>query len=315
MNKDIRILLLGGSKRVSVAKELIQAGAKLGHAVHIYSYELNEQEPIASIATIIKGLKWKDENLHAHLQQVIKQYSINIVIPFVDIATIICSELKEILPGVFFCCSHISINKAMYDKHLSDEWFINNGFTVPSKEIKLPLVAKPVTGSGAKGMYILQTEGEWSFFAANKLAAEYMVQQFIDGEEFSVDCYVDKNGKPISVVPRKRLEVINGEATRSVTIKDKAVINLSLQILSKGLFNGPVTIQFIKEKTTGTLYLIEINPRLGSGVLTSVHAGANICDYIIKEFLNTAPEPNNDWKEGVIMTRAFQEFYFYATDN
>jgi carbamoyl-phosphate synthase large subunit len=142
-----------------------------------------------------------------------------------------------------------------------------------------------------------------------------MVQQFIDGDEFSVDCYVDKNGNIISVVPRKRLEVINGEATRSITIKDNAVINLCLQILSKGLFNGPVTIQFIKEKTTGVLYLIEINPRLGSGVLTSVHAGANICEYIIKDFLNIALEPNKDWKEGVIMTRAFQEFYFYATDN
>lgn len=315
MNKDIRILLLGGSKRVSVAKELIQAGTQLGYSVHIYSYELNEQEPIASVGTIIKGLKWKDENLHTHLRQIIQQHNINIVIPFVDIATIVCAELKEKLPEVLFCCSGISINKAMYDKQLSDEWFIKNSFTVPSKEIKLPMVAKPVTGSGAKGMYILQTEGEWSFFNSNKSAANYMVQQFIDGDEFSVDCYVDKNGNIISVVPRKRLEVINGEATRSITIKDNAVINLCLQILSKGLFNGPVTIQFIKEKTTGVLYLIEINPRLGSGVLTSVHAGANICEYIIKDFLNIALEPNKDWKEGVIMTRAFQEFYFYATDN
>lgn len=315
MNKHIRILLLGGSKRVSVAKEFIQAGSHLGYTIHIYSYELNEQEPIASVGKIIKGLRWKDEKLHSHLKEVIQLNNINIVIPFVDIATIICAELKEKLPDVFFCCSDIFINKAMYDKQLSDEWFINNGLAVPSKEIKLPMVAKPVTGSGAKGMFILQTEGEWNFFNVNKLAADYMVQQFIDGEEFSVDCYVDKTGKVISVVPRKRLEVINGEATRSVTVKDKEVIDLCLQILAKGLFRGPVTIQFIKEKTTGVLYLIEINPRLGSGVLTSVHAGANICEYIINDFLNITLEQNTGWKENVVMTRAFQEFYFYATDN
>ncbi len=316
MKACINILFLGGSKRVSVGELFIQAGIQMGRDVKIFSYELDNKEPIACIGTIITGLKWKDPLLYGHLRSAIRDHNIHIVVPFVDIATVICSRLKGELADTFFCVSDEAVCSALYDKKASHDWFVEKGFPVPSIEKEVPLVAKPLTGSGAKGMFFLRKEQELDFFLNNCNPDEYFVQKFVEGEEFSVDCYISKADTIISIVPRKRLEVTNGEATRSITVRDEEIIRQTRAILRTEGFSGPVTVQYIRDKSTGMLYLIEINPRLGSGVLTSCHAGADICRFILNDFLDIPGEKEYlDWKDNILMVRAFKEFYFDATNN
>jgi carbamoyl-phosphate synthase large subunit len=144
---------------------------------------------------------------------------------------------------------------------------------------------------------------------------DYLVQLFIDADEYSVDGYVDMKGTIIALVPRRRLEVQGGEATKSITVREPGVIRLCEKILGTGLLRGPVTLQFLKEKDSGKLFLMEINPRLGGGVLTSIAAGADMAGYLFNDFLQIPNTPENHWKEHVVMTRAFREFYFYANNH
>src|ERR1700722_159654 len=151
--KNINILFLGGSKRVSVAESFINSGTRNEKNVKIFSYELDTNEPIGQIGTIILGLKWSNALIFEHLENIIVKYNISIVVPFVDIATIICSELQKKLKNIFFCISDENMNKIMMDKRLADKWFIENKFRVPASNNKPPLVAKPNKGSGGKGMF------------------------------------------------------------------------------------------------------------------------------------------------------------------
>ncbi len=315
MKPCINILFLGGSKRVSIAEFFISAGAELNNGVKIFSYELNDEEPISSIGKIIIGLKWSDPNIVEDIKRVIEEYKINIIVPFVDIATILCGKLQKQLPSVHFAISTDIINNIMFNKRRAHDWFVGNKVLVPSILLKLPIIAKINTGSGAKGLKFLYTQAQFDLFLKEEPVNEYFLQEAIQGDEFSVDCYVDKMDNIISIVPRQRIEVVNGEATRSKTVKDTFIINQSHTILQIGGFNGPVTIQFIRDKITQLVYLIEINPRLGSGVLTSISAGANICKYILNDYLGISNHPVKDWKENLLMIRTFKEYYFYATDN
>jgi carbamoyl-phosphate synthase large subunit len=315
MNSGINILFLGGGKRVSIAEVFINAGKALNRNVTIFSYELNKYEPIATAGIIVEGLKWNDPHILDHLENVLKQYDINIVVPFVDIATILCGRLQQLCPSVYFCVSNEYISNITFDKKKSDDWFRANNFLIPSKELTVPVIAKLNRGSGAKGIKFFYDALGLNEFIENENFDDYFVQEVIEGEEFSVDCFVDIKGRIISVVPRKRIEVINGEATRSKTIKDIQVINQSVNVLKAGDFSGPVTIQFIRNLNTGLLYLIEINPRLGSGVLTSIAAGADVCKCILMDFLNIDIPSIEEWKENVLMVRAFKEYYFYAVNN
>ena len=314
MNK-INILFLGGGKRVSIAETFIKAGISLGYNVEIYAYEVSRFEPIAFVANIIDGKKWHDIGIKKHLVSTIEEHNINIVIPFVDIATVLLSELQNTLPNCFFPISNIQLNQLMFDKNLANEFFIEQGFKVPenTNDIRYPLIAKPLKGSGGKGNFIIKDNLDLEYFETKFNRENYFLQLYIDAVEYSVDLYISQNGHILCLVPRKRLEVINGEAVKSVTDKHNKIIKFSENIVNKSGFKGCITIQFLEDKETEDLFLMEINPRLGSAVLTTISAGANIPEMVLKEYLNM-PIENINWHEGVMMTRYFKEYFFYANN-
>ena len=101
----------------------------------------------------------------------------------------------------------------------------------------------------------------------------------------------------------------------SETRRDKDLIAISEKVLMLGDFKGPVTIQFLRDKKTGANYIMEINPRLGGGVITSIEAGADITEFILCDYLGEELQPCNDWQDKTLMTRYFKEVIFYADNH
>jgi len=314
--KNINILFLGGAKRVSLAEQFIEKGKQRSTSVKIFSYELDKYVPIAAVGEVIEGLRWKDENLIDHLVSVVEKKDIHIILPFVDPAIAVASQLAKRLPALFIPVSEEEITKKMFDKVLANDWFKSNDFPVPEYRADYwPLIAKPRFGSASKGLVTIENAADFEEFKSRYSESDYLIQQFIIADEYTVDCYVDKLQNIISTVPRKRLEVYGGEATRSITVKDQQIIELSERILKAGSFKGPITIQFLKEKKGDGLFVMEINPRLGGGVLTSIAAGADVVQFLLNDFENKKNIGCNTWQENMLMVRAFREFYFYADNN
>lgn len=312
--ENINILFLGGAKRVSLAEHFIKTGKKLSKQINIFSYELNRNIPISILGKVIIGLKWKDPNILNHLIDTIKENNIHIVLPFVDPAIEVCARLKELNNQIYIPTSGEFICKIMFEKKLSADWFNQNTFPIPQTynypNIKYPVIFKPNTGSAAQGLIIVKSPEE---LINIKNIDDYLIQEYFSKmEEYTVDSFVSKDRKILTIVPRIRLEMAGGEVTSSVTINDQEIIKLSEQILQKGEFIGPITIQFIRNKENNNLYVMEINPRLGGGVILSIEAGANIAEMILKEYLNLPNHFYNNWKVGTYMTRYFKEVIFYA---
>ena len=51
-----------------------------------------------------------------------------------------------------------------------------------------------------------------------------IIQEFLDGQEYTIDIFTDFSGRPLCAVPRERLEVRGGEVAKSLTVKDEALI-------------------------------------------------------------------------------------------
>lgn len=316
--KRVNVLFLGGAKRVSLAEHLIKAGKKLGLDIHIFSYELDERVPLASVGTIIKGKKWSDVKLFSDLHNQIARNDISIVLPFIDPAIEVAELLKFGNQNLFIPTCGKDICHIMFDKVLSERWFIEKGLPIPpsfsqNDQIQFPIIVKPRTGSASKGIRVIEDAEEWDKLV-NK--DNYVIQQFIaDREEYTVDCYVTTSGKIISIVPRLRILTAGGEVMNSETRRDKDLIAISEKVLMSGDFKGPVTIQFLRDKKTGANYIMEINPRLGGGVITSIEAGADITEFILCDYLGEELQPCNDWKDKTLMTRYFKEVIFYADNH
>lgn len=318
MSKEINILFLGGAKRVSLAEHLIKAGRERGEQIQIYSYELTQQVPIACVGEVIVGRKWKDATLYNHLSEIIREKDIQIVLPFVDPAIEVAGRLKELHPTLFVPCSPIETCLTMFDKQLSNEWFLRHHIPVPAgyranETPTFPVILKPRTGSASKGIRVIYNEGQWKELLD---LSDLLIQAYIAvNEEYTVDCYVSQAGEVLSIVPRIRLETAGGEVMSTRTVRDTALIALSEQILATGAFRGPVTIQFIRDLDNYATYVMEINPRLGGGVIASIEAGADIPAFLLAEYAGEALQPIDDWKENALMTRYFKEVLFYADNH
>jgi len=311
MSDRINILFLGGAKRYSLAERFIKAGKTIGKAIKIYSYELNNDVPISGIASVIVGLKWDDKNIETHLSNIVEKNKINIILPFLDPAISLAADLKfKFKNEVFIPVSGRAICDIHYDKVLANDWFKKQKIPVPSTEHnKFPLIAKPRKGSASKGILIINNEKDFKVFKEENSQSKFLIQQFIDATEYSVDAYVDTSERILGIVPRQRLEISAGEVTKSITERNINIINYSRRILKAGHFKGPVTIQFLLEHSTGKVFVLEINPRFGGGVINSIEAGFNIPLLILNEYLNRENKIIDNWKENLLMMRVHREVF------
>jgi len=315
MSNSINILFLGGAKRVSLAERFIAAGNFLNAKVNLFSYELDPYVPIASIAKVFVGLKWNDPGLFQDLDRLINKEKINVILPFVDPAINFLAEYKEKRKDIFIPVSDLSVCETFFNKFKSDSWFKEHNFSVPVDNNSYPKIAKPIRGSASQGIEVIHNSTSMLEFQAKNELKNYLIQRFIHGDEYTVDLYITKGNMILATVPRKRLEISGGEVTKALTIKDDALIAMANNIAKKARLQGPVNIQFIKEKETEDIFVMEINTRFGGGVIASIEAGADLAKMLLKEYLGLKNEPVSDWKNNLIMMRANREFFAYAANN
>ena len=312
MSKTIPILMLGGAKRVSMAEQLIRAGAELNTDITIYSHELSDKEPIASIGKIIKGKRYSEKGVTEELTNIIDRYGIKIILPFIDPSIEIAAECKRINPAIFTPVSGTGVIKAMFDKVTAAEWFGKAGILIPEtynrQNCKFPAIAKPRTGSASKGIIIIETAEQ---LAKIENTGNFLIQEYIsERDEYTVDCYIASDGEIKCIVPRIRLATAGGEVIRTETRRIPELISTSSEIIKSLNLQGAVTLQFIHDINNNRFLLMEINPRLGGGVICSVFAGADIPKMIIQDALGAKITASGNWKDKTLMTRYFKEVMF-----
>jgi carbamoyl-phosphate synthase large subunit len=318
MQKQLNILMLGGAKRVSMGRMFKAAGEAVGFEVSLFSYELSRDVPIAEIATVIIGKRWRDPELMADLREVVTRHAINIIIPFVDPAVEVAAQFCNANHDCYTPMRDDLKAHRLFDKVEADADFRALGFPLPLAPDELgpdaKIIAKPRCGSASQGIKVLNRD-EYQALKVSSSGNDYLYQQYIESrEEITVDCYVDSHGEVICTVPRIRLAIAGGEVLDTVTIADTDLIELSMTVLKRLALRGPITLQFLRQRnadgTTGKPMLMEINPRLGGGAVCAVHAGANIPAFIIADWMGQPIAPCTTWKAGVKICRYMQEVVF-----
>jgi carbamoyl-phosphate synthase large subunit len=294
--KQFNTLFLGGAKRVTMARLFKQAAEQLGSTAQIYSYEMEQHVPIACCGTVVIGKRWRDDDIYEHLLSVVEQYDINVMIPFVDGAVGVAAEFVARYPqaGVFVPTGSRQLAEAMFDKVEAARLFEKLELPIPrtykAGDPCLRLIAKPRNGSASKGIVNINSLDTLDTILAK--GDDYLIQERIDNrEEYTVDCYVTVGkGEIIAVSPRRRIEVIGGEVSRTITVDDKAITQLAERTLQLTGLRGAVTVQVIRDLDNGNYMIMEINPRLGGGAVCSVEAGANLPLAILNEAAGKAAE-------------------------
>ena len=309
----VNVLFLGGAKRVSLARKLKAAGEDLNLDVRVFSYELTAELPIAAEGTVVVGKRWSDPELMDDLERVVRELDIHVMLPFVDAAVGVCGQYTAVHPEVWAPVVAPEIAEMLFDKALAAAAFEVAKIPVPATyrygRPNFPLIAKPRHGSASHGIEIVNEIADFRRILKNK--DKYMMQQYVENRiEFTVDCYVSLEGRILCVSPRQRIEVLGGEVTRTRTVDEPEIVALSRKVIETLGLRGAVTLQFLRDLDNGSLMLMEINPRLGGGVVCSIHAGGNIARLILADYAGMPLEEVTDVKPGVLICRYFDETVF-----
>lgn len=297
----MNFLLLGAGRRVSFIQHL------MSNNVNVYCYEYEEDTAASKVCKSFKGHKWGSSKIVEHISSIIEENNIDCIIPLQDEAILFLSQNKKNLK-TFCLCPNAYSSKIAFDKK-EFEIFIKNNFNslYPDSEEIFPKFAKPRFGNGSKGICVLRDKNELS-----KINTEnFVIQKFIEGgEEYSVDCFFS-NGFLIDCVPRIRLRVANGEVLNSQTFESKFLHQTCRDIGEIIEYDGPACIQFIKDKKTEKIYIMEINARFGGGCILSLKSGFNMIK-CIKEKIEgkNFSHIKGSWKKNLLMKRVNTEFYF-----
>jgi len=247
------------------------------------------------------------------LKKIIQKEKIDIVIPALDPLLIKFTENRDFFDklGTKILISppetvFLTRDKWQTYKLLKDIISLPKSFVDKKKiDISYPLFIKPRSGSGSINTFKVNSKDELDFYW--KKIKNPIIQEYLEGNEYTVDCLADMMGKLLFCIPRIRLETKAGVSIKGKVIKNKKIEKIAEKISQKIKFTGPFLFQ-LKEKN-GILKLTEINPRFGGGIPLSASAGPNVYLLSIKLFLGEKIKKNHKIKYNLYFTRFDEEIY------
>ena len=257
------------------------------------------------------------------LLNICRKEDIKLIIPTIDTELLILSQNKEIFEkkGIRIAISDTKVIEICSNKLKTFQFFKENNIpTVETfsycqvdkiEKLNYPLFIKPCSGSASINTYRINNRKELGFFI--DYIENPVVQEYAEGQEFTLDILADLSGKVINVVPRERIEVRAGEINKGKTVKEEKLIEYGKIIVEKLGGIGPITVQcFIKG---GEIKFTEINPRIGGGYPLSFAAGANYPELLVRMVLGEKVAPRLGEFEGNLIMLRWEDAIFIKEGN
>ena len=210
------------------------------------------------------------------LKDIVKKYSIDAIYPTMD-SVIERIKLHEEELGCRVISSPYDTTKICLSKRLTYD-ILTGIVRVPHvyeiKEItKFPVFVKPNVGYGSRGAKVINSGLEFGQLSTEE---DYVICEYLPGEEYTVDCFSDFEGNLLYVNARKRNRIKFGISVNTSIEKDQREFQeFATKINSHLKFTGAWFCQ-VKRDINEQLCLLEIAARLGGSSLLSRAIGVNL---------------------------------------
>lgn len=272
------VLITSLSKKVPLAEAVRTAANKLGQFQEICGCDTNG----SCIGQYAVDVFWHCPPLEKlTLEQVVsfcREHHITALIPTRDgdleFYAQHAQRLKE--RGIYTLVSNpksisVCLDKMKFADAMLKEHFPVIPAALSLSDIKSPFyVVKERRGAGSSKIGIKLTKEEAGQHAA--LLQEPIYQPYIEGREWSVDCYRTREGRVKGCVARLRNYVQGGESQVTTTAANPELEHLCQKMADHLGLYGHAIFQLI-EDDQGAFHVIECNPRFGGASTASIAAG------------------------------------------
>lgn len=255
------------------------------------------------------------ERMHEH----VADHDVDVVVPLVDEEVAQVADLRAAAPDTAFVAPTAQFVETCLDKYRLMTELDATGITVPETwtvkealdldEQAYPLVLKPRTERGGRGVRIVESpdalRGELA--DATRTHKDLLVQEYVDGVEFTTSVVCTTGNDVLSVVPKEA--VLKDRSTVHGVTRDAPAVVDSCQLIAD-LFEpaGPINVQQMCDDD-GVPHVIEINPRFSSSACLTVAAGVNELDLLIRDSLDLPHEAPNRFESDLHMLRYTDQLF------
>ncbi len=319
----MNILITSAGRRVSLVRAFQKELKKVYPEGKVIT---SDASPVLAAACHVSDAyfevpRLRKKNYLEFLIQKCREWSIKLIIPTIDTELKLLAKNKEQFEehGIQVLISSPDFVEKCRDKRVIHQFFTSKGISVareyPKDQFTLPIFIKPSDGSRSVDTFIIKKKEELRDFhySNDKLMfLEYL--DLAEHDEYTCDMYYGKDHTLKCVVPRKRLEVRDGEVNKGLTVHNALVPYLKEHLSYIEGAVGCLTAQFFMEKNGASIYGIEINPRFGGGFPLSYLAGANYPAWIIQEYLEGKELAANFdcWEKDLLMIRYDDEILVHG---
>jgi carbamoyl-phosphate synthase large subunit len=146
------------------------------------------------------------------------------------------------------------------------------GPAVDPARLTYPVIVKPRTGSGSRGVI---TVGSAAELATLRRSSALIVQEFLPGEEYSIDVLADASGRVIASVPRLRARVDSGVSVGGRTVRDEELSSFGRAVAEATGITYVANVQ-CKRDAAGRPALLEVNPRMPGTLGLTIASGVDM---------------------------------------
>lgn len=320
----MNILITSAGRRVSLVRSFQKELKAIYSKAKVYA---SDSSPIVSAAChvadeFIKAPRLDDPKYIDVLINLCITHDIRLIIPTIDteLLDLAKNKLRFEEQGIIILISSVDFVTKCRDKRKTHKFFEAHNVNVAEEYSKdnyiLPLFIKPCDGSRSVDTFLIKSTDdltEYHFSNEKLMFLEYLDPENYD--EFTCDLYYCKSHILKCAVPRKRIEVRDGEVYKALTVNNVLVsyIKKNLKYIEGAI--GCLTAQFFLHKTDDTkIYGIEINPRFGGGYPLSYLSGANFTKWIIEEYLleKDIEDKFDVWESDLLMIRYDDEILVHG---
>jgi carbamoyl-phosphate synthase large subunit len=272
------ILITSCGAKVALVRAFRQAAAERGGKVFVS--DVSDHAPALYDADGRVHLPpWDDPGYADRLMGVCRDLDIGLLVPTSDRELFWLEPLADVLraSGVIVLIPSLSTLNRCRDKRVFTTFCRQHGFLVPqsyedaAEPTAFPVFVRPRMGQGGLGAGRVDTSALLQ--AMRQQDGELLVQEFIDGVEYSIDLLMDiQGGRALQAVARRRVLVYGGEAQVSRIERLDELTDLVMQLGEALGLVGHTVVQAFYSPEDGARF-IEVNPRFGGASNLSIRAG------------------------------------------
>ncbi|HUZ25580.1 MAG TPA: ATP-grasp domain-containing protein [Streptosporangiaceae bacterium] len=135
-----------------------------------------------------------------------------------------------------------------------------------------PVIIKPRTGSGSRNITAVMSAEELKNLEPS---ADFIVQEYLPGEEYSIDVLADTDGRVVAGVPRVRARVDSGVSVAGRTLHDCELERFGAAVATAVGLTYIANIQ-VRRDLESRPALLEVNPRAPGSLALTIASGVDM---------------------------------------